>query len=84
MKGRCSSKALNSELVRSIPSHLGSDLYGSYMYFPSSANRADGPTRGVPPAAPDMAPPAWWAMWSSTSGWQSKATWFVERKSLTA
>ena len=60
MKGRCSSKALNSELVRSIPSHLGSDLYGSYMYFPSSANRADGPTRGVPPAAPDMAPPAWW------------------------
>ena len=60
VKGRCSSKALNSELSRSIPVHLGCDLYGSYLYFPSSANRADGPTRGVAPAAPDVAMPKWW------------------------
>ena len=57
VQGRCSSKTLNTELSRSIPTQLGCDLYGFYLYFPSSANRADGPTRGVSPPAPDVTMP---------------------------
>lgn len=60
VKGRFASKSLNSELSRSIATQLGSDLYGFYMFFPSSANRADGPTRGVVPPAPDVTLPSWW------------------------
>ena len=62
VKGRCSSKPFNSELSRSIPTQLGSDLYGFYMYFPSSANRADGPTRGISPPGPDVSLPEWWTL----------------------
>ena len=62
VKGRCSSKTLNSELSRSIPTQIGCDLYGFYMFYPSAANRADGPTRGVAPSAPDLTMPHWWEL----------------------
>lgn len=59
-KGRASSRALNAELSRSIPTVLGADLYSFYGYLPSKINRADGPTRDALPAKPDMALPPWW------------------------
>ena len=60
VKGRASSKALNSELLRSVPTILGSDLYGGYGFWPSKLNRADGPTRDAEPDAPDAEVPWWW------------------------
>jgi len=60
VKGRASSKALNSELLRSVPTMLGSDLYGGYGFWPSELNRADGPTRDAKPDAPDSGLPWWW------------------------
>lgn len=60
IKGRASSKALNSELMKSIPLVIGSDLYGAYGYWPSKLNRADGPTRDDKPAPPDQPLPWWW------------------------
>jgi hypothetical protein len=60
VKGRASSKALNSELLRSVPTMLGSDLYGGYGFWPSKLNRADGPTRDAEPDAPDAEVPWWW------------------------
>ena len=60
VKGRASSPALNAELLRSLPVIIGSDLYGFYMFYPSKVNRADAPTRGASPPAPDMDLPAWW------------------------
>jgi hypothetical protein len=60
VKGRASSKAINAELIKSIPNVLGSDLYGAYGYWPSKLNRADGPTRHAAPAAPDEPLPWWW------------------------
>ena len=60
VKGRASSKALNSELLRSLPMMLGCDLYGGYGYWPSKLNRADGPTRDADPDSPDWPKPWWW------------------------
>ena len=60
VKGRASSKALNGELVKSIPLVIGSDLYCAYGYWPSKLNRADGPTRDDDPAPPDQPLPWWW------------------------
>lgn len=60
VKGRAASRALNRELIKSIPHIVGSDIYSSYMYFPSAVNRADGPTRDTHPAEPDVPLPDWW------------------------
>ena len=60
VKGRASSKALNAELLRSLPMMLGSDLYGGYGYWPSKLNRADGPTRDADPDPPDQEKAFWW------------------------
>ena len=43
VKGRASSKALNSELLRSVPTMLGSDLYGGYGFWPSKLTEPMGP-----------------------------------------
>ena len=59
-KGRASSRALNCELMRSIPNVIAGDLYGHYGYVPSKINRADGPTRFALPLPPDLPLPAWW------------------------
>ena len=60
VKGRCSSGLLNSELQRSIPTVVGADLYGFYLFFPSSSNRADAPTRACDPPPPDLSYPVDW------------------------
>lgn len=60
VKGRAASRCLNRELMKSLPHIIGSDLYGSYMYFPSKLNRADGPTRNDVPAEADVSLPDWW------------------------
>ena len=60
VKGRASSKAINAELVKSIPNVIGSDMYGAYGYWPSKLNRADGPKRHALPAEPDEPLPWWW------------------------
>ena len=61
VKGRSASKALNAELMKSIPVVATSDLYGGYGYVPSKLNRADAPTRDAEVPGPDMALPPWWA-----------------------
>ena len=61
VKGRASSRALNSELSRSLAYLVGSDLYPSFGYWPSKMNRADGPTRSADVPDPDMAKPKWLA-----------------------
>ena len=60
VKGRAASKALNRELIKALPHVVSSDLYSSYMYYPSKVNRADGPTRDALPADPDVPLPDWW------------------------
>ena len=65
VKGRASSCALNAEMRRTLPYVIGADLYALYMYFASSSNRADGPTREREPDAPDMELPSWWVSLAS-------------------
>ena len=60
VKGRSASKALNAELMKSIPMVATSDLYGGYGYVPSKLNRADAPTRDAEVPGPDRALPSWW------------------------
>ena len=60
IKGRSSSAALNEELGRSVPWMLALDSYAEYMYFHTSLNRADQPTRGQPIKGPGTALPGWW------------------------
>lgn len=59
VKGRASSKALNSELEKSLCYHIGSDMYPCYGFWPSKLNRADGPTRHAEVPPPDMEKPPW-------------------------
>ena len=59
VKGRASSRALNSELQRSLGPLLFSDLYFGYGYWPSELNRADAPTRDADVPPPDMEKPQW-------------------------
>ena len=59
VKGRASSRALNSELSRSLAYLVGSDLYPSFGYWPSKMNRADAPTRCAEVPGPDMEKPSW-------------------------
>ena len=46
IKGRASSRALNQELMRSLPWMLGLDVYLECLYFHTKLNRGDDPTRG--------------------------------------
>ena len=46
IKGRSSSPSLNRELCQSVPLMLAFDSYLERMYFETSVNRADDPTRG--------------------------------------
>ena len=59
VKGRAASRSLNYCLRCSLCYPLGSGLYQYLMYFPSSLNRSDGPTRGSAPAAPSELQPEW-------------------------
>lgn len=59
IKGRSSPRQLCMEMKRGLCYALGGDIYGSYMFFPSSFNRADGPTRGRRPDLPDLELPCW-------------------------
>ena len=70
VKGRAASACMNRMMKASIPYAIGSDVYSMYMYFPSSFNRADGPTRHRVPDPPDMLLPDWWQQLSEgvTSG----------------
>ena len=60
LKGRSSSKALNRELVRSLPHMLAFDWYSEGIYFETSTNRADDPTRGTEIRGPSRDLPSWW------------------------
>ena len=60
VKGRSCSKSLNTVMRRSMPYAIGADLYSLPMYYHTSLNRADGPTRGSEPADPDLPLPPWW------------------------
>lgn len=59
VKGRAASPALNYELKKTIPWAISSGLYSGCMYFRSSENRADGPTRHRDPDPPDLDLPGW-------------------------
>lgn len=60
VKGRSSSSSLNNELVRSVPTMLMREMYGDGIYFETSINRADDPTRGKAIREPSRPLPAWW------------------------
>ena len=59
-KGRSSSQAINKELRRSLPAHLGYESYLDLMYYASAENPADDGTRNVPLRAPTEELPSWW------------------------
>ncbi|CAE7735652.1 unnamed protein product, partial [Symbiodinium necroappetens] len=59
-KGRSSSQAINKELRRSLPAHLGYESYLDLMYYASAENPADDGTRNVPLRAPTEELPLWW------------------------
>ena len=60
-KGRSASKGLNRLLCASMGPYLGAGMYPHFMYFETSRNPADGPTRGKPPPIPSEGLPAWWS-----------------------
>ena len=60
VKGRSSSSSLNQELVRSLPTILMREMYCECIYFETSINRADDPTRGKEVRGPTMPLPSWW------------------------
>ena len=60
VKGRSSSASLNNELVRSLPTILMREMCCECIYFETSVNRADDPTRGKEVRGPTMALPSWW------------------------
>ena len=59
-KGRSSSPCLNRELERTLGDVLGLSLFSETVYFETSRNPADDPTRGQPVRAADMSLPPWW------------------------
>ena len=59
VKGRASSKALNFELTRSLPDHLGSRIRPFFSYATSGSNPSDDPTRHRAIRSPSMPLPAW-------------------------
>ena len=60
IKGRSSSPSLNRELCQSVPLMLASDSYLECMYFETSVNRADDPTRDREVRGPSVPLPEWW------------------------
>lgn len=54
VKGRSSSAALNSQMLRNLPYPIGSGIQNHFLFFPSALNRADGPTRKSQRKPPDM------------------------------
>eukprot|EP00435_Cladocopium_sp_Y103_P073431 s469_g43.t1 len=77
-KGRSSSPAMNRELARSIPSMIALDSYLEAMYFHTSVNRADQPTRGKEIEAPSEEPPVWWEEFSKGQ-FQAFDEWLFEQ-----
>ena len=61
LKGRSSSQAMNRELCKSIPTVLAYDTYAELMYFETSANRSDDPTRNKEIRMPNRSLPDWWS-----------------------
>ncbi len=59
-KGRSASASLNWELAKSIPVMVGYDTYPEFIYYETSINPADGPTRGRKVPAPSRVLPGWW------------------------
>ena len=80
VKGRATSRALNRELIKSLPYVIGSDIVGSYMYFPSKVNRADGPTRNSTPPPPDVPLPEWWSS-AAAGDYEALDAWILEHES---
>ena len=60
VKGRSSSGSLNEELVRSLPVMLVKEMYMECIYFETSVNRGDDPTRGRKIRGPSRPLPPWW------------------------
>ena len=60
VKGRAASFQLNRLMRSSMCYASGSDIYSLPMYYNTSSNRADGPTRDDVPAPPDLPLPSWW------------------------
>jgi len=60
IKGRSSSSAINSLLSRSIGHVVIFDSYSAFMYYQTSLNPADDPTRGVALRRPSLPMPSWW------------------------
>ena len=60
LKGRSASTSLNRVLQQSVPNMLGFDIYLEPMYFETSRNRADGPSRGATVPPPSRQAPSWW------------------------
>ena len=59
IKGRSSSRALNAVLSKSIGQMVIFDLYQSFIYYDTSSNPADDPTRGAELRKSSMALPSW-------------------------
>ena len=60
VKGRSSSAALNTELTRSLPVMILQDMYSEGIYFETSVNPADDPTRDKPVRPARTHRPVWW------------------------
>ena len=60
VKGRSSSGSINEELARSLPIVLMREMYSEFIYFETSLNPADDPTRGKDIRKPSRLVPDWW------------------------
>ena len=60
IKGRSSSQSLNKELELSLADMIAFDVYAEGIYFETSRNRADAPTRGRDIPRPSRQEPKWW------------------------
>ena len=61
VKGWSASPNINRLLQLSLPTILGSGIYGNYGYVPSLANPSDDPTRGAELRSAVQSLPSWWA-----------------------
>ena len=80
-KGRSSSAAINRELRRCLPAHLGYESYLDLMYYASAENPADDGTRNVPLRAPREELPEWWSA-ASAGDFAGLDAWLAERGAL--
>ena len=60
LKGRSSSRQLNKELSRSLAFHIGAGMQPYYLYFPTTLNPGDHPTRDREIPEPTDTEPGWW------------------------